>query len=98
MLHDAGRAWEATQLPGLERLHWDDWQVDVAAVGAVDLAAQEDEEGEEDDDDEDGAELSRAAAAALCNCITGEGTPPTELLLVALVCARSGTRRTQSGR
>jgi hypothetical protein len=90
MLHDAGRAWEAARLPGLERLHWDGWQVDVAAVRAVDLDAQDDEEIEDDEDDEDGMELSHAAAAALRSCITGEGVPPPDLLLVAIVCAGSG--------
>ena len=86
MLHDAGRAREAARLPGLERLHWDGWQVDIAAVRAVDLGEEDEEEAE----DEDGMALSRAAAAALRSCITGEGIPPTELLIVAIVCAGSG--------
>ena len=86
MLHDAGRPWEVARLPGLERLHWDGWQVNVAAVRTVDLAEEDDE------DNEAGGEwLSRAAIAALHGCITGgEGIPPLQLMLVAIVCAGSG--------
>ena len=95
MLHDAGRPWEVAWLPGLERLHWDGWQVNVAAVRTVDLAEEDDEDDEEEgewhDDNEEGGEwLSRAASAALHGCITGEGIPPLQLMLVAIVCSGSG--------
>jgi hypothetical protein len=93
LLHSAGRAWEAAsagrELPGLERLHWDGFVVDVIAVQRVNVEDEDDDE-EDDEDEEDRPLFSGARKDALCSCIAGEGEPPVELLLAAVASAWSG--------
>jgi len=91
VLVDAGRPWEAAaagrMLPNLARLHWEGFEVNVAAVREVDL--------DERDEDEEPSEseprfFEGPAKTALLSCIEGEGEPPLELLLAAVACAGSG--------
>jgi hypothetical protein len=85
-LSGAGRVWDAAtagrQLTNLARLHGFGFEVDIAAVRAVDL------HDEDDDGDDDGRVI--ALAEQLHDCFTGEGEPPLELLLATVACAASG--------
>ena len=87
VLVDAGRPWEAAaagrMLPGLARLRWEGFAVNVAAVREVDLETPRQER----------EFLGGRAKAALLSCIEGEGEPPLELLLAAVACAGSGEIR-----
>ena len=90
-LNDAGRPWEVVvagrQLPPLARLRGFGFVVDVQAVRAADLGAEEDSDEEDYDDD------GPLGGVALRSCIQGKGDPPRELLLAAVACAASGRVR-----
>jgi len=63
----------------------------VPAVRLADLSGGiygEDEEGDGDEDED--VDNDRSVSAALRACIGGEGEPPLELVLAAVVCAGSG--------
>ena len=100
LLSAAGRAHELVaavlQLPSLARLRGWGFVVDVQAVRQVDLShVKEEDDEEEDDEEEDGdeeddKEPGRTVSTALRACTQGEGEPPLELLLAAVVCAASG--------
>ena len=70
-------------LPGLARLRWEGFAVNVAAVREVDLETPRQER----------EFLGGRAKAALLSCIEGEGEPPLQLLLAAVACAGSGEIR-----
>ena len=89
LLQAAGRAHDAVvagrQLPSLAWLRGWGFAVDVQAVRQADLGAGEEAEEEE----EEGEGLTRISTA-LRTCTQGEGEPPLDLLLAAIVCAASG--------
>ena len=89
-LNQTGRGWEVAAagrlLPNLARLHGFGFVVDVPAVRAADLDA-DDEEASDEEDEEDEA----FGGGALRGCIApGSGEPPLDVLLAAVACATSG--------
>ena len=87
LLQAADRMYDAVvagqQLPSLAWLRGWGFAVDVHAVRQADL-----EEGAEEEEEEE-EKLSRVVTK-LCSFTQGEGEPPLELLLAAVVCAASG--------
>ena len=94
LLQAADRMYDAVvagqQLPSLAWLRGWGFAVDVHAVRQADLeeGAEEEEEVEEEEELEE-EKLSRVVTK-LCSFTQGEGEPPLELLLAAVVCAASG--------
>ena len=75
----------------LARLHGYGFEVDIAAVRAIDLHEEDDDDDDDDDgDNEKEARRVIALTAQLHDCFTGEGEPPLELLLATVACAASG--------